>query len=384
MAEKVQLVRNESGTEYVQHPETEVAQVEGFEEGVQDALNNMNSAQETIVLTDDYSYRPSLFSVGSDKVSVIMPKGLRVVVNGRFYQVTADTNVPIPSTISAANRAGKDLYIYACENSDVNSTTPVFVISMDSTYPSGYGTATSRKIGGFHCLCSSVGTVANHPLSGYVTGNILPASRWDLIHRPQANPEGMVYDENLGIWVDIYVASVSGTTLQSLFGGVIADEASTVKFHFYKFVQWFARTKKRLPRQYEFMHFALGSPESVSIKNGTDPNTTGAHTSSSDQRIISNIGCEDCCGVIEHYSLDRNGGGTGSGSTTGTSWANAYNDSDDGAYGQHYAAPYILMVGGHWNHGTKSGTRHTECGTVAPLTMTAGPAARGVSEPMSA
>ena len=383
MAEKVQLVRNESGTEYVQHPETEIAQVEGFEEGVQNALNNMNSAQETIVLTDDYSYRPSLFTVGSDKVSVIMPKGLRVVVNGRFYQVTTDTTVPIPSTISAANRAGKDLYIYACENSDINSTTPVFVISMDSTYPSGYGTDTSRKIGGFHCLCSSVGTVADHPLSGYVTGNILPASRWDLIHRPQANPEGMVYDENLGIWVDIYLSSVSGTTLQSLFGGVTADGGSTVKFHFYKFVQWLARTKKRLPYQHEFMHFALGSPEGVSIKNSADPNTTGAHTSTNDKRIISNIGCEDCCGVPNQWGLNRGGGGTGSGTTSGDSWKNAYDANDDGAYGQHYAAPNCILLGGIWEDGARCGSRFSNW-RHGPLDLDSKIGARGVSEPKSA
>lgn len=383
MAERIQLVRNEGGSEYIQHPETEVAQVEGFSEGVQNALESLNSIRETIVLTDDYSYRPSLFTVGSDKVSVVMPKGLRIVVNGRFYQVAADTTVSIPSTISAANRAGKDLYIYACENSDSTSTTPVFVISMNSTYPSGYTAATSRKIGGFHCLCSSVGTVSGHALSGYVTGNILPASRWDLIHRPQANPEGMVYDENLDIWVDIYLSSVSGTTLQSLYNGVIADGTSTVKFHWYKFVQWYARTKKRLPYQYEFMHFALGSPEGVTIKNSADPNTTGGHTSTNDKRIISNIGCEDCCGVSDQFGYERGGGGTGSGNTTGNSWANAYDSNDDGSYGQHYAAPNCVALGAGWGSGAACGSRWSFWNG-GPLYMTSGDSARGVSEPKSA
>ena len=94
----------------------------------------------------------------------------------------------------ASARAGKDFYLYACAQLD---GTFKYLLSANSTVPTGYTADNSRKIGGFHCLCVSVGTISGHTLSGYVEGDILPASVWDLTHRPASEPEGMVYVSGL-------------------------------------------------------------------------------------------------------------------------------------------------------------------------------------------
>ncbi|WP_428568701.1 MAG: hypothetical protein ACP59X_09885 [Solidesulfovibrio sp. DCME] len=146
-------------------------------------------------------------------------------------------------------RAGKDFYLYAIESASGAS----ILVSPRSTYPTGYTEATSRKIGGFHCLCTDVGVISGHPLSGYVAGDILPASVWDLKHRPVCAPEGMVYVAGINRWVDIYLASVSGGKLVSVNGGAIADGASATAFHWYKFSQWLGAIGKRMPTQHDFV-----------------------------------------------------------------------------------------------------------------------------------
>ena len=388
--ERVRLTRPTSSGENILHPETEVAQITDFEEGVQQVASGLSIT--SVPMVDDYSYRPELFKVVTSGTyaykGIIIPAGLRVMVNGRYYEAVNDTEVDIPSTITAANRKGKDLYIYAVENPDTSSTTPVFVISMDSTYPSGYTADTSRKIGGFHCLCADVGTKAytgsSHPLYNRVAGDILPASRWDLVHRPNSSPEGMVYDEASNIWVDIYLSSLSGSgasgKLLSVYNAATTDGGSTSKFHWYKYVEYFARTKKRLPWQSEFMQFSLGSNQGTNIKGSADVTNTGGHEDTNSKRMISNIGVEDCCGFLDQWGLDRGGS-----STTGTSWANAADANDDNGasgYGQHYAAPNCILLGGDWTNGACCGSRFSRWDR-GPLYLHSVVGARGVSSPLN-
>ena len=221
--EKVKLTRPISTGEVDIYPETEIEQVSGLQSAIASAASGLinMSNQMYLYMIPDYYYRDDDNLFTSNKTSVTIPAGTSYVLNGYMYNVTSDTIVSI--SITAANRKGKDLYIYAVET---NNHTPSFVISDNSTYPSGYTDTTSRKLGGFHCLCADVGTIESHPLSGYVAGDILPASRWDLLHRPSCSPEGMVYDEGSVVWVDIYLSSVLSTvdfTLQSVNGAVIAD-----------------------------------------------------------------------------------------------------------------------------------------------------------------
>ena len=233
----------------------------------------------------------------------------------------------------ASARAGKDFYIYACAQLD---GTFKYLLSANSTVPAGYTADNSRKVGGFHCLCVNVGTITGHTLTGYVAGDILPASVWDLSHRPTSATEGMVYDSGTDVWVDIYLASYSGSyatdnlKMVSAYGGVTADGTSTEKFHWHKFSQVFATQKKRLLTQREFVAMSIGSNQSTNILGSADPNTTGGHKDTTSRRMISNIGVEDACGALWQWGCES-GGAYGA-----AAYVNAYDANDKNVGGQSY------------------------------------------------
>jgi len=267
--------------------------------------------------------------------------------------------------------AGTDYYVYLC---DIADGTAEIKVSLNATFPAGYDADSSRKIGGFHTICADVGTIASHPLSGYVAGDILPNSVWCLNHRP-ATPEGMTYDSALGVWVDIYLASVSAGELESANSATIADGASAEKFHWYKFSQWFARAGKRLPSQHEFVSLSIGSNQGTNIAGSGDPVTTGGHTDTDGRRMISNIGCEDACGALWQWGSET--GHTGLSSV----YADAFDANDSDVAGRHYAAPNRPLFGGYWPSGSLCGSRGSYW-SYGPLLLYSSIGARGVAEPI--
>ena len=279
-----------------------------------------------------------------------------------------------------SNRAGKDFYIFIGVNADKSLKT---CISANSTAPYGYTATTSRKVGGFHCLCADVGTIAGHTLNGYVAGDILPASVWDLNHRPKSEPEGMVYIDGLDMWVDIYLCSWSGSTAEknlktiSKYGAVTGDGASAEKFHPLKWEQTMGEQKKRLPWVREFRIFSVGSNQSTNIKGSTDANTTGGHMDTAGRRMISNYGIEDCCGFLWQWCAD-----VGYAITVSSSYSNGFdvNDRSD-VKGRIYGGEYRPLVGGDWNNGAVCGSRAANW-SYGSLCLNALYGARGASEPM--
>jgi hypothetical protein len=211
-----------------------------------------------------------------------------------------DTDVDIDADAdldSGALEAGKDYCVYACDNSGAL----VFKTSLATTFPAGFSAADSRKIGGFHTLCADVGIISGHALSGYVNRDILPASIWDLKHRARCgNNAGLVYDVKSGVWVDIYLASGTGTSTVSAHGGTISDTLNWMDF-----VDAGGAVGKRLLTDREFQLAAAGSNEETSIAGSADPVTTGGHSDTAGRRMISNIGCEDCCGVMLQWLQDQ-------------------------------------------------------------------------------
>ncbi|DBA35196.1 TPA_asm: tail protein [Caudoviricetes sp. vir525] len=209
-----------------------------------------------------------------------------------------DTQTPTDYTV-AANRAGKDFYIYVCIPG--SGFSPILVLSAATTYPAGYSAADSRKIGGFHCECVDVGTISGHALTGYLAGDIIPRSCWDLSHRSAGAQAGMVwagktdFDTVVGpkIWVAIYLASGTGSSTASVNGGTISDTRDWMSF-----VDDFAAIGCRMLEDDEFQAIAAGSNEETNIAGSADPVTTGGHLDTASRRMISNIGCEDCCGVL--------------------------------------------------------------------------------------
>lgn len=303
----------------------------------------------------------------------------------------------------AVNRKGKDFYVYACADGDALK----LVVSPNSTVPTKYTADSSRKIGGFHCLCADVGTISGHALSGYVAGDILPASIWDLKFRATSENEGMVWDGSQ--WVDIYLDSWNGSSLVSAYGGVVADGYSTKPFHGELFVEEFAKVKKHLISRDQYVAFAKGSNEKTNIKGSADANTTGGHVDTAGRRMISNIGCEDCCGWMWQWTSDISGhpnastsnsdmpGGSGqTSSSEGDHWLIGYNWQNDGRsvaninvdgstniYGHSYGALSRAIVGGGWGDGSSCGSRSVYLAILSSLRFD-DRAGRGASEPRAA
>lgn len=342
--------------------------VSAIQEEVQQLMDFGNYQVACIKDKSNYFSRDSLFT--SNKTSIVIPKNMRININGEAYISTR--NVTLNTSTLGENLAGKDVYIYALAGS---GTEPDFVLSLNSTVPTGYTAENSRKIGGFHCLCKDVGVIEGHTLSGYVAGDILPATRWDLEHRPKGNPEGFAYEELTDCWIAIYLPSWDGTKLVSVYNGVIADGSSTKKWHGEAFYEQFAKQGMRLVWRHEFQMGAKGSNEQTSIQGSSDPNTTGGHVDTAGRRMISNIGLEDCCGVLWQFSMDLGFAG-------GSGWTNSvYNSSvDDRSYGQTYGTLYRLLLGSRWNLGAPCGSRSAHC-NVSSASVGVYVSSRGASEP---
>lgn len=342
-----------------------------LEEAIQQLTNYSNYEVACIKNNPNYYNRDELFT--TNKTTVTIPKDLKININGNCYISTINKSLQLSTVDTPANLAGKDVYIYACE--PTSGTEPIFVLSLNSTVPTGYTANNSRKIGGFHCLCKDVGVIEGHTLSGYVTGDILPATRWDLLHRPKGEPEGFAYEELTDCWIAIYLPSWDGTKLVSVYNGVIADGTSTKKWHGEAFYEQFAKQGMRLVWRHEFQMAAKGSNEGTGIKNAADPNTTGGHVDSNNRRMISNIGLEDCCGCSWQWAMDLGFAG-------GSEWNNSvYNSNvDSQRYGQSYGTLYRLLLGAHWYSGSACGSRSVYC-HYGSSAVKADLSARGASEP---
>ena len=334
--------------------------------------------------------------IQSARTTLTMPAQLNVNIGGAGCWITGAETIDLTdadswdnaSYATAINRAGKDFYVYACQDFVAPHNAKI-VLSHNSTVPTGYTADNSRKIGGFHCLCLSVGTISGHALSGYETGDILPLSIWDLKHRAISENEGMVYIPEVGKWVDIYLASYDGAKLVSQFGGITADGESSPNFHGEKFVEYFGLVKKQLPSRDDFMVFAKGSNEGTNISGSAVPNTTGGHVDTNSRRMISNYGLEDCCGALWQWTNDcpeNYPGSTWNASSTpysmgGYAWQTnpVYNPNcDTQSYGSCNGLLRRLLVGGIWGGSSYCGSR---CVTAAAFgsVLAADVASRGCS-----
>ncbi len=345
--------------------------VSAIQEEVQQLMDFGNYQVACIKDKSNYFSRDSLFT--SNKTSIVIPKNMRININGEAYISTH--NVTLNTSTLGENLAGKDVYIYALAGS---GTEPDFVLSLNSTVPTGYTAENSRKIGGFHCLCKDVGIIEGHALSGYVAGDILPATRWDLEHRPKGSPEGFAYEELTDCWIAIYLPSWDGTKLVSVYNGVIADGSSAKKWHGEAFYEQFVKQGMRLVWRHEFQMGAKGSNEQTNIQGSSDPNTTGGHVDTAGRRMISNIGLEDCCGVLWQFAMDLGFAG-------GSGWTNStYNSSvDDRSYGQTYGTLYRLLLGSDWARwydDAYCGSRSAYCDD-SSASVNVGSSSRGASEP---
>lgn len=349
----------------------------------------------------------------SNRTVYCLPKNVTVRINNIVYSRTAETNLELninqvsiwddSSYATASNRAGKDFYVYACV--PVSGLVPDFILSANSTFPTGKTADNSRKIGGFHCLCSNVGNnvyayfnegkdayyinnifadgssittgATEHWLYGWLQGDILPFSCWDLLHRPNLNAdvEGRVYNPKINKWVMIYLPSWSAGLLKSIsvYGGAVSSGVTSPAFHWYRWDQVLANQGEMMLIQREFVSTSLGSPQGVNISGSSNPVTTGGHIATDGLRIISLIGCEDMTGVFFQWIEGRGG-------VTQTSNSNAYTAADKNVAGQDYSLVSAGLLGGSWNRGVICGSRGGDWRS-SPLTVYGDYSCRAASEP---
>lgn len=203
----------------------------------------------------------------------------------------------------------------------------------------------------YNCKVTAVATNAvydtvtvEHPLKGYVAGDILPESVWCLTFRPKCNPDGMVYDPETETAVDIYLQSGKGRNTKSVYGG-ITTRSRQQENH-----QADMRTVgKLLISDSEFTSAALGSNEKTSIYGAAESSitTTGGHVDTASRRMVSFIGAEDMCGGVWQWLRDVSANG-GQNFTTYDGVGN---------FGQTYGASYALLAGGDWSNGASCGSR---------------------------
>jgi hypothetical protein len=280
-----------------------------------------------------------------DKVVVKGSNDITLKIGTDWFYMDADVNISTATDMDTGSVSnGKAYYVYACNSADLL----IFKISLNATYPSGFSASNSRKIGGFHTLCVNVGTIVGHTLTGYLANDILPASIWDLKHRPICEPSGMTFDEGINKWVDLYLASGIGATTASVYNATIRDGRNWMDF-----VDDGHAVRKRLLSDDEFQSIAAGSNEETEISTSADPTTTGGHSDTGAQRMISNIGCEDCAGAMGQWLRDQSA---------------MYDDAVvagwydlAGAKGSLFRPEDTdnvkLRAGGNWNSGADSGSR---------------------------
>ncbi len=286
----------------------------------------------------------------SGDADVIVMNGsydIPIKIGDTWFMTTSDVELDTATDLdTGAIAAGTDYYLYAINNSSALD----FILSANATYPSGYAANTSKKLGGFHTLCTNVGTIAGHDLTGYLANNILPKSIWDLTHRPISAPAGMVYDEGSNIWTDIYLASGTGASTVSVNGGTISDTRNWMDF-----VDDGHAVKKSLLDDPQFQSIAAGSNEETNIAGSADPGTTGGHSDTAGRRMISNIGCEDCAGVVYQWlstSAAHLDDGTAAGWYDLTGAKGSFYTYGTNKYGNTQ-----LRAGGNWGDGAACGSR---------------------------
>jgi hypothetical protein len=308
------------------------------------------------------------FMIGSGN-TINIPEGfVNVGGNGKGYVQPAVTNFnPLTEGNNdgsfAAFALGVDYYIYACQQS-TGCAKPI--TSINSTYPTSYTAANSRKVSGFHYARKRNSIT----IADVTSGCIVPNSVWDLNHRPRCSPEGMV-DTGDGTWVDIYNVSVdeaitfaSGNGSPLLTGSCksaynAVPLTGTEGLNGYNFVELARRSGKRLLTLSEWLATAHGSPQG---NNGDNVNAWSATTNAARQNTgyvpnaISLLNAVDCVGNVYEWLSDIVSNPTG----TSPAWFDVMSGMSVGQLYMHSTAGvFQVLAGGSWYIGILAGSRCT-------------------------
>jgi hypothetical protein len=331
----------------------------------------------------DTNFVAKAVTTAADRYTLQSPDSIQVDVGGtsltQYSKQTLDLSLAASwDTISgtnyttAVNRAGLDFYVYAVARAE--GSIPKLLLSANATYPAGYDALTSRKIAGFHCECLSVGTISGHPLTGYLTGDILPTSVWDLQFKSAASygNVGQVYNDETQEWCGIYPTSGSVSVPTIVYGGTIL-----VNTDWNNAVDAGKVLGMKLPTDAGFQSLAAGSNEQTNIYGSAAPSpfTSIGYVDTASRRMISDIGCEGCCGLIyswldeQSYCFDAAAAHTHAVSaapgTSGVASADvapawewlALSGSKGSIYKQGTYGDVKMLAGGYWNSSSSCGSR---------------------------
>lgn len=341
-------------------------------------VNKMATISDIVAPSNEYIY-----ASGANELTVV--EGCVIAVGGAGIFKTANTILTAANLdAGSAFAVGKDYYVYICD-SRIDSADEKYVISLNSTYPTGWNATNSRKIAGFHYgRCRKVDSNLQ-PLNGSgvifgtgwesaVSNGIVPLSVWTLGHRPKCSPEGMVYLGG-GTWVDIYLNSDDGAKgLKSEYG--CAPMTGTENMNWYNFVERLAKSGKRMPSYAEYCAYAFGSPAGLDNANTnawSATTNTGRGTTGSVVNAVSCVGVVDAVGrVWEHTSelITRAEHATNADYHVSVAWGwdkksplnTGEKSYDVGNIYQYYAYSLAeLIAGGDWNDGVLGGARAVIC-----------------------
>ena len=342
-------------------------------------VNKLATISDIVAPTSQY-----LYASGANEITVI--EGCVIAVGGAGIFKTGNTVLNASNLdIGAAFAVGSDYYVYICDSRQ-DAQDEQYIISLNSTYPSGWNASNSRKIGGFHygrCRkindnmqpVNSSGAIFGTGWESAVSNGILPRSVWTLGHRPKCSPEGMVYLGG-GTWIDIYLNSDDGAQgLKSEYN--CAPMTGTEGMNWYTFTERLMKSGKRMPDYSEFCAYAFGSPQGLDGANTnawTATTNTGRGTTGSVVNAVSAVGCVDAVGRVWEWLNDlitraEHATNTEFHPTVAWGWdkksplrdnATKY---DVGNIYQYYAYSLAaLLAGGRWGDGVHAGARAVHCG----------------------
>lgn len=341
-------------------------------------VNKMATISDIVAPSNEYIY-----ASGANELTVV--EGCVIAVGGAGIFKTANTILTTANLdAGSAFAVGKDYYVYICD-SRIDSADEKYVISLNSTYPTGWNATNSRKIGGFHYgRCRKVDSNLQ-PLNGSsvifgtgwesaVSNGIVPRSVWTLGHRPKCSPEGMVYLGG-GTWVDIYLNSDDGAKgLKSEHG--CAPMTGTESMNWYNFVERLAKSGKRLPNYAEFCAYAFGSPAGLDNANTnawSATSNTGRGVTGSVVNAVSSVGVVDAVGRVWEWLdelITRAEHATNADYHASVAWGwdkksplnTGEKSYDVGNIYQYYAYSLAALVaGGCWISGANCGARAVDC-----------------------
>ena len=359
-------------------------------------VNKMATISDIVAPTSQY-----LYASGANELTLV--DNCVIAVGGSGIFKTANTLLNASNLdVGSAFAVGSDYYVYICD-SRIDGEDEKYIISLNSTYPSGWNASNSRKIGGFHYgRCRKVdgnmqpvngsGVIFGAGWESAVSNGIVPRSVWTLGHRPKCSPEAMVYLGG-GTWVDIYLNSDDGANgLKSDYG--VAPMTGTEGMNWYTFTERLMKSGKRMPDYSEFVAYAFGSPQGLADANTnawSATTNTGRGTTGSVVNAVSAVGCVDAVGRVWEWLNDlitRAQHATDATYHKTEAWGwdltsplrDAATKYDVGNIYQYYHASLAaLIAGGSWINGANAGARAVDC-SISPWNVSAYIGVRGACD----